>query len=90
MRKKKGVAVLGIVLLIVIVIVGIAGFLMAKKYMPSREMADLQQYYEIEQEDEIPVILNQEIAETKGIQREGNVYFHLFSLAKITKSKSRS
>ena len=61
MRKKKGVAVLGIVLLIVIVIVGIAGFLLAKKYMPSREMADLQQYYEIEQEDEIPVILNQEI-----------------------------
>lgn len=77
MRKKKGVAVLGIVLLIVIVIVGIAGFLLAKKYMPSREMADLQQYYEIEQEDEIPVILNQEIAETKGIQREGNVYFPL-------------
>jgi spore germination protein YaaH len=77
MRKKKGVAVLGIVLMFMIIIAGIAGFLLAKKYMPSREMADLQEYFGIEQEDEIPVIVNQEVVETKGIQRDGNVYFPL-------------
>lgn len=77
MRKKKGVVVLGIVLLIAIVAAGIAGFLLAKKYMPSREMADLQEYFEIEQSGEIPVILNEEIAGTKGIEKDGNVYFPL-------------
>ncbi len=77
MRKKKGVAVLGIVLMFMIIIVGIVGFLLAKKYMPSKEMADLQEYFGIEQEDEIPVIVNQEVVETKGILRDGNVYFPL-------------
>lgn len=77
MRKKKGSVVLGIVLLMAVVAAGIAGFLLAKKYMPSREMADLQEYVEIEQSGEIPVILNEEIAETKGIEKDGNVYFPL-------------
>lgn len=77
MRKKKGVAVLGIVLMFMIIIAGIVGFLLAKKYMPSKEMADLQEYFGIEQEDEIPVIVNQEVVETKGILRDGNVYFPL-------------
>lgn len=77
MRKKKGSVVLGIVLLMAVVAAGIAGFLLAKKYMPSREMADLQEYFEIEQSGEIPVILNEEIAGTKGIEKDGNVYFPL-------------
>lgn len=77
MRKKKGSVVLGIVLLIAVVAAGIAGFLLAKKYMPSREMADLQEYFQIEQSGEIPVILNGEIAGTKGIEKDGNVYFPL-------------
>lgn len=77
MRKKKGSVVLGIVLLIAVVAAGIAGFLLAKKYMPSREMADLQEYFQIEQSGEIPVILNEEIAGTKGIEKDGNVYFPL-------------
>lgn len=77
MRRKKGVIVLGIVLLIVVVAAGIAGFLLAKKYMPSREMADLQQYFEIEGENQIPVIVNDEIAGTKGMEKDGNVYFPL-------------
>lgn len=77
MRKKKGSVVLGIVLLIAVVATGIAGFLLAKKYMPSREMADLQEYFQIEQSGEIPVILNGEIAGTKGIEKDGNVYFPL-------------
>lgn len=77
MRKKKGSVVLGIVLLIAVVAAGIAGFLLAKKYMPSREMADLQEYFQIEQSGEIPVVLNGEIAGTKGIEKDGNVYFPL-------------
>lgn len=77
MRRKKGVMVLGIVLLIVVVVAGIAGFLLAKKYMPTREMADLQEYFELQKENEIPVIVNDEIVETKGIEKDGNVYFPL-------------
>lgn len=77
MRRKKGVVALGIVLLIVVVVAGIAGFLLAKKYMPTREMADLQEYFEIQKENEIPVIMNDKIAETKGIEKDGNVYFPL-------------
>ncbi len=77
MRKKKGSVALGIVLLMAVVAAGIAGFLLAKKYMPSREMANLQEYFEIEQSGEIPVILNEEIAGTKGIEKDGKVYFPL-------------
>lgn len=77
MRKKKGVVVLGIVLIIAVAAAGIAGFLLAKKYMPSKEMADLQEYFQIEQNGEIPVIINDEIAGTKGIEKDGSVYFPL-------------
>ena len=77
MRKKKGIVVLGTVLLLAVAAAGIAGFLLAKKYMPTREKADLQEYFHIEQSDQIPVILDGEIAETKGIEREGHVYFPL-------------
>ena len=45
MRKKKGIVVLVIVLFIVAAAAGTAGFLLAKKYMPTREMADLQEYF---------------------------------------------
>ena len=77
MRRKKGVVVLIIAFLMVVVAAGIVGFLLAKKYMPSREMADLQEYFDINKESEIPVILNEEVAETKGMEKDGNVYFPL-------------
>lgn len=77
MRRKKGVVVLIIAFLMIVVAAGIVGFLLAKKYMPSREMADLQEYFDINKESEIPVILNEEVAETKGMEKDGNVYFPL-------------
>lgn len=77
MRKKKGIAVLGTVTIFILVLASIAGFLLAKKYMPTKEMADLKQYFEMEQEDEVPVVVNEETMETKGIQRQGSVYLPL-------------
>lgn len=77
MRRKKGIVMLGIIFFIFVVAAGAAGFWLAKKYMPSREMADLQEYFGIEAEDDISIIVNQEIVETKGIQIDGNVYFPL-------------
>lgn len=77
MRKKKGVIVLGVVLLILIIIAGIAGFLLAKKYMPTREMVNLQEYFGIEQESDVPVILNEQMAQMNGVERDGNIYLPL-------------
>lgn len=77
MRKKKIMRAVMLLLFIVIFVGGVIGFQLLKKYMPSREMADLTEYFGIEKEDEFALVMNGEISEDGGIEKENGIYISL-------------
>lgn len=75
-RKKSGTGRnVAIFLILVLAVVGV-GCQMAKKYLPSKEMADLWEYYEIENH-QAAVCYNGEVLEEKAIVRDGEIYISL-------------
>lgn len=60
-RRRRRNAVIRWLILIILVIAAAGGFLFWKKYGPSKEKADLKQYYDIGAEDEAAVIINNEV-----------------------------
>ena len=67
-----------IVALVLIVLVGIIGFggKILDKYSYSKELADLDEYYGVAQ-DELAIILQDEMLPEKAVSLEGTVYFSL-------------
>lgn len=74
--KKKIIPV--IVALVLIALVGVIGFggKILDKYSYSREIADLDEYYGVTQ-DELAIVLQDEMISEKAIAIEGTVYFSL-------------
>lgn len=72
--KKRVSPVLIVVLLIIVV--GLAGIasLVLKRYLPGKETMDSYQYFAIENDSEIAIILNQEVLEEKGKIIDGDFY----------------
>lgn len=75
--KKKLVPVL--VVLLLIFVVGVAGVVthLIRKYTPTKEVMDPGQYYGEMSDEEIPIMIDTEILEQRGIFQNGNAYVSL-------------
>lgn len=62
--------------LIVLVMAGYFGWKIAEKYMPSKDMADLQEVFDTEK-DCVSIFFNNELLEEKALYIDGQTYFSL-------------
>lgn len=72
-RSRINPAMLGALVLFLVLVIGAAIFLF-KRYSPSKERMDLEQYFQIEEEKELAVIVQNDLIEEKGIVLEGRPY----------------
>lgn len=72
--KKKIIPVIVVVCLIILIVAIIGISALVKKYTPTKEVLDLNEYYEISSEDQVAIILNREVIEDKATVINGNVY----------------
>ncbi len=72
--KKKVIPILVVVALIAI-IVGIMGIsALVKKYTPSKERQDLNEYYHLNAADQVAIVLNHELIDTSAKMINGYIY----------------
>ena len=69
-RRRRNTAIRWLIL-IILIIGAIGGFVIWRKYGPSNERADLNQYYELEAENDIAVIVNNEVIRNSASSSEG-------------------
>ena len=62
--------------LIIMILLGVAGVQVVKKYMPTKEQADLNALYETD-ENHTAVFFNYELQEARGIYEQGQTYLPL-------------
>ncbi len=62
-----------VVLILLIAVIMIVSFFI-EKYSPSKEIADYRNYYSVGGEDQVAILLNNELLETKGKLIDGEVY----------------
>ena len=73
-KKSRGNSLgraIGMMLLILIVA---AGFFVIKKYAPSKEWMDAKVYYELENEEQLAILVENEVIEEKGLVLDGRPY----------------
>lgn len=80
--KKRIFTVLVPIVLIFIVIAVVLGSKLYQKYSYSKERADLKQYFHIEQEDEIAIVVQDTIVEEKAKYANNICYFSLPTVEK--------
>lgn len=68
-RRRRRNLILRMFLLFVLLIIVVAGLLFWKKYGPSKEEADLKEYYGIQDENDLAIIINNKVIRDE----EGNV-----------------
>ena len=75
MKKNKKIApVLAVLLLIVVVVLFMICGSILKKYMPTKEVKDLNEYYALTSEEQMAVIKDNVVLEAKGIYVDGKAY----------------
>lgn len=79
--KKLIPAIAAIVLIIVIVVIS-AGVKLIDKYSYSKEQADLNEYFSLESEDEMPIVLQDELIEESAKIMDGVYYLDLATVHK--------
>ena len=72
-RRKRNLAI-KIILFFVIIVGAIGGTILVKKYGPTRDRADLKEYYGIEKEDQLAVIIDNEVIGAQGVMLDGRAY----------------
>ena len=72
--KRKVSSVFTIAFCIMIVIVCALLFLFVRKYTPSKEHEDLKTYYDLKNQDEVAIVLNNEINPAKAKVIDGHIY----------------
>ena len=60
-RRRRRNAVIRWLIFIILIIAAAGGFVFWKKYGPSNERADLNEYYELETEDDAAVVINDQV-----------------------------
>ena len=70
-RRRRRNAVIRWLILFILIIAAVGGFLIWKKYGSSNEKADLKQYYGLEAEEEIAVIINNEVVRNETDVSQG-------------------
>lgn len=73
MRKKAGPVIAALLLIVVIGLILVVGKKI-ENYIPSEEVQDLDEYYGIEDPNDVAVIRDQELTDIKGKCLEGAVY----------------
>lgn len=73
-RRRKRNLVLKMILLVILLIAAVVGAFLWKRYSPSKEKADLKEYYGIEKEGQLAITINNEITEPHGMLSEGKAY----------------
>lgn len=74
---KKKLPILIAIVLMLLLCAGFAFSVLYEKYSYSDERADLQEYYGLEKEDSVAIVLGDELIEEKGICRDGVYYLDL-------------
>lgn len=73
-RRRKRNLILKMILFVILLIAAVVGAFLWKKYSPSKEKADLKEYYGIEEEGQLAITINNEITEPHGMISEGKAY----------------
>ena len=74
---KKIIPALVAIVLIFVIVAASLGVKLAEKYSYSKERADLEEYYDLHDEEETAIVLQDEILEDKALLLDGNYYFSL-------------
>lgn len=72
--KKKALPILVVCALIVLIVAIMGVSSLIRKYTPSKERQDLSVYYDITENDEVAIIFNNEVIESKGKVIDGHIY----------------
>jgi len=73
-RRRKRNLMLKIMALILLIMIAVAGAFFWLKYSPSKESADLKEYYGIENENQIAITIDNEVLEPAGRIIDGVAY----------------
>lgn len=73
-RRRKRNLIIKMILLIILVVAAIAGAFLWKRYSPSKDKADLGEYYGIEQKGQLAITINNEVVEPHGMISDGKAY----------------
>ncbi len=84
MKSKKAVIIS--VIAVLVVICAVAAVLLAKKYMPSHKEMNLQDYFQVS-DGQIPIILQDELYENRGIASDGQIYVDIDLVKKYLNSR---
>ena len=73
-RKRRSFGpLLAVVFLLLLIAGAAAGFVIGRRYMPGKEMADKAELFHIKG-SQVAILLNNELQEEKGIYEDGQVY----------------
>ena len=73
-RRRKRNLTIKIILLVILIAAAVIGAFLWKRYSPSKEQANLQEYYGIEQDGQLAVVVNDQITEPQGMISDGKAY----------------
>lgn len=73
-RRRKVYLMVRTTLVIILLLLIAAGAFLWKRYSPSKEPADLNEYYGIKQEDQLAITVNNEVVEPNGRIIDGKAY----------------
>lgn len=74
---KKVIPALVAIVLIFVIVAASLGMKLIEKYSYSKERADLEEYFELEKEEEVAILLQDELLEEKALLLEGEYYLSL-------------
>lgn len=80
--KKRIIAVLVPIVLIFIVIAAALGSQILKRYSYSKNKADLKEYFQLAQEDQVAMVVQDTLVEEKALLRDNVIYFALSTVEK--------
>lgn len=73
-RRRKRNLMLKIIFFFIIIVGAVAGLLFWKKYGPTKEQADLNQYYGIQNENQLAIIVDNKVLGATGMISDGKAY----------------
>lgn len=73
-KRRQRSLTIRVILLFVIIIGVIGGTFFVKRYGPTKERADLKEYYGIEHEDQLAIVIDNKIVGNQGILIDGKPY----------------
>lgn len=84
-RRRNSNAVMVLVVILLIVVVAAVGVLTAaiKRHTPSDTRMDLNTYYGLEKEDDVALVLQNTVSETKGKWMDGRVYLDYETVSNV-------